>query len=113
MVDAVPQGLSARDQLRVWLAKERREYADSKYDEQDENHRRLMLDMQNLGITEYSEHWGFITNYLKRAQLLGLDNPLGRQALGKTIVTLMHTLERAIEVFGPLPEAGYPSGELH
>jgi hypothetical protein len=55
----------------------------------------------------------FIGNYLRRAELLGLDTMKGRQALGKYIVTMMHCLETAIEVYGPMPRAGYPSGEIH
>lgn len=99
--------------LLEWILRERDRYADVKYDENDENHRRLVSDMCNLGISEDSDHWGFITNYLKRAQILGLDTLPGRQALGKTIVTLMHTLERAISVHGAMPQPGFPSGEIH
>ena len=51
-------------------------------------------------------------NYLLRAVRFGLETPQGRQALGKTIVTLTHVLETAIELWGPMPAPGVASGEI-
>lgn len=104
--------LATRMRIATWLAEERREYADKKYDPDGENMHRLELDMQNYGLDENGEWWGFITNYLKRAQLLGLDKASGRQALGKLIVTLVNCLEVAERVYGPMPMPGVPSGQI-
>jgi hypothetical protein len=102
--------LAARMNVATWLGTERREYADVKYAEDGES--RLKLEMQNFGLSEDGEWWVFITNYLKRAQLLGLDTTGGRQAMGKCIVTMMHALETSVEVFGELPKPGVPSGTI-
>jgi hypothetical protein len=100
----------ARDQLALWLASERYAYADVKWHEE----RRALLKtaMADGGIREDSEWWGWITQYLRRAQLLGVESPNGRQAFGKFIVTSMSCAEQAIRVFGPMPRPGVPSGEL-
>lgn len=104
--------LARRMNIQQWIARERAEYADKKYDRDGEVWHRLLLDMANFGLAEEGEWWGFITNYLKRAQLLGLDNPSGRQALGKLIVTLLSCMDAAIEVSGDLPRPGVPSGQI-
>lgn len=49
--------------------------------------------------------------YLGRAQVLGLETPNGRQALGKAVAVSIAALESATRVFGSLPPAGMPSGE--
>lgn len=50
--------------------------------------------------------------YLHRAQVLGLDNPLGRQALLKGLSTLTEFCISVRLVYGELPAPGVPSGEL-
>lgn len=50
--------------------------------------------------------------YLHRAQVLGLDNPLGRQALMKGLSTLIEFNVSVRLVFGEFPKPGVPSGEL-
>lgn len=52
-------------------------------------------------------------NYLHRAHVLGLDNPLGRQAVAKFTATACGLLESVIRVEGDLPAPGVPSGELN
>lgn len=104
--------LAIRMNIQQWIAHERIQYADKKYDRNGEVWHRLLLDMANYGLAEEGEWWGFITNYLKRAHLLGLDNPSGRQALGKLIVTLLSCMDAAIEVSGDLPRPGVPSGQI-
>lgn len=51
-------------------------------------------------------------NYLHRAKILGLDTPVGRQALAKFVSTALGMLAATIDVYGPLPKAGVPSGEV-
>lgn len=99
----------ARHHLGEWITIERRQYADMKYPA-GANRANLGTEIQQVGL---GDNWmGFITNYLKRAELLRLDTPAGRQALAKMAVTIMHCLEQAIEVHGPLPRPGVPSGDI-
>lgn len=103
----------AREHLGEWITKERAEYADAdKYDPDGATFRRLSLDIKDFGVTDGGEMLSFIGNYLKRAQLMGVENANGRQALGKCIVTMMAALEHAIVHFGEMPEPGVPSGEV-
>lgn len=100
---------TTRGELLAWIAAERALYADIKFS--DENRAFLVDAMRQEKLGPI---WmGFIGNYLKRAELFGLDTLQGRQALGKTIVTLLHCLETAIDEFGPMPTPGVSSGEIH
>ncbi len=59
------------------------------------------------------ERWAdFTGNYLQRAVIFGFDSEKGRQALGKACVTILHTLETAIEIYGDMPKPGVTSGEI-
>lgn len=99
---------STRADLQKWIAVERATYADIKFS--DEN-RAFLIDA--MRVERLGPIWlGFIGNYLKRAELFGLDTLQGRQALGKTIVTLLHCLETAMDEFGPMPAPGVSSGEI-
>jgi hypothetical protein len=93
-----------------WIATERKEYADKKFDE--EKRHKLDLDMKDFGLTEEGLWPVHITNYLKRAQLLGVDTPKGLQALGKFTVTAIAMFESAIRVYGKPPMPGVTSGEI-
>ena len=96
--------------LRKWIMQERSKYADVKYDEDGANRKRLQNAMRTEGLGGlWLSHIG---GYLDRAQTFGLDTEKGRQAMGKAIVTMMHCLETAIEIHGPMPEPGKPSGEI-
>lgn len=53
-----------------------------------------------------------LDNYYFRAKVLGLDTPGGRQALAKFVATAVGMLAATIQVYGPLPEPGVPSGEI-
>lgn len=53
-----------------------------------------------------------INMYLHRAGVLGLDNPLGRQALGKALTTVFMCVESVQRHYGPLPSPGVSSGAL-
>lgn len=54
----------------------------------------------------------FILNYVKRAELFGLDTPQGRQALGKAGVTIVNYLTYLGEAGLAMPAPGVPSGEI-
>lgn len=86
-----------------WLRKERKLYADVKYP---------MSTVEANGGNLTQEDIDFVMQYLKRAQLQGLNTPQGRQNLGKAASTLYHFMQGAVICHGPMPEPGYPSGEL-
>lgn len=71
------------------------------------------LDAPELdGVGPQSEYRKWVNQYLHRAHILGLDNPLGRQALAKGLRTLMACTETAVRLYGQLPPAGVSSGHL-
>ena len=103
--------MTTKAALLAWIATEREVHASSKYGEDKDARLGLVADMESH--PHIDGEWDvFIGNYLRRAQLFGLDTPQGRQALGKTVVTLMHCLETAVDVFGPMPAPGVPSGVI-
>lgn len=60
-----------------------------------------------------AEEWEeLVTKYLHRAKVLGLDNPLGRQAVGKAATTAVAYLETCFRVYGSVPVPGFPSGHI-
>jgi len=102
--------LANRFRVARWVAQERAEYADVKFAADGDNRAELVAAMRSEGL---APTWiGFILNYLKRAELFGLDTLQGRQALGKALVTVTHCLETAVEIHGPMPRPGVPSGEI-
>lgn len=99
----------ARVNLSWWITRERAHHADIKYANGTETRDKLVDEIQTIGYGPECEQ--FVLNYFTRVKALGLHSPLGRQAMGKAIVTLMHYLETAIAVYGPMPPGGLPSGE--
>lgn len=102
----------ARTDINQWLSQERSQYADIKWNA--DNHDQLI---RNLRDDPHQESDGrqyieWVNDYIQRALLFGLDTPQGRQALGKTCVTLHHMLESCVVAFGPMPKPGVPSGEI-
>jgi hypothetical protein len=53
-----------------------------------------------------------VVKYLDRARVLGLDNPLGRQAVGKAATTAIAYLESVFRNHRSVPSPGFPSGEI-
>lgn len=53
-----------------------------------------------------------IENYMGRASVLGIHTPAGRQAFMKCITALVNMAEAMVRVYGDLPRAGVPSGEI-
>lgn len=100
----------ARYQLIAWLQDERKNYADVKWKDGESNRESLIQKMKEEGWTPTWTDFAYA--YMKRAELMGPDTLQGRQAMGKAVVTLMHILETAIMVFGPMPEPGHTSGEI-
>jgi hypothetical protein len=64
------------------------------------------------GLGDDSWWWQQLTNYYGRARVLGLETPLGRQALAKFVATAVALLDSVIRCHGPLPTPGHPSGEI-
>jgi hypothetical protein len=58
-----------------------------------------------------SNYWTDIQMYVSRAQALGIDSQLGRQALAKGLMVYRAMVEASVEIWGALPPAGLPSGE--
>lgn len=90
-----------------WLDKEM-EYAN------DKRGTRRVEDNANLAHSPHqpllSIYWRDAEMYVQRAGVLGLDNELGRQALGKGVAVMIAMLIGTTEEYGPLPKAGIPSG---
>jgi hypothetical protein len=107
--DRIFKRMAARIAVQDWIFSERKQYADIKYSDDTESRHKLILETQNYGLD--GEWMVFLGNYLKRAELFGLDTPKGRQALGKAIVTMIHALETAVEYLGPMPEPGHSSSD--
>lgn len=107
--DGRPLPNEARGRALAWLEEESLAYAQgSKYAEASAN--RAMI--AGYVETNNEDLWGFPLNYLKRAQMFGLDTEQGRQALGKAASTLIDYMTHAIEIHGPMPQPGFPSGEI-
>jgi hypothetical protein len=86
--------------VQDWLDDER-EYAENKWAPGEVD--------DSLSAERYAE---FVEQYLSRALVLTLENPLGRQALGKALRTAMAMTESVVRTYGPLPPGGLPSGQL-
>jgi hypothetical protein len=67
---------------------------------------------QHPDFRQGSRWFDFIQQYLHRAGLFGLDNPLGRQALMKALNTVWPACESMARVYGTPPAPGVNSGEL-
>lgn len=90
-----------------WLVDERRHQA-TKFDPADD------VVHARDGLSEGTFYERQVTNYLGRAAYLGVDTPLGVQALLKLVATVMSMPEALLRggLVAELPPAGRPSGEL-
>lgn len=104
--------LAIRQDIMEWLTEERVRYADLKYPPGEGQGRKRLEDMAANGVSDTSEEMIFLTNYLSRAQMFGVDTPQGRQAFGKFTVTAIAMMERMVAAFGPMPMPGVPSGTI-
>lgn len=100
--------MEARSLINVWVRVEQARYADTKWKERDKDATRLMTE----GLRPGTWWRDFIDQYIHRAAILGVNTPLGQQALMKALVTL-HAACTAMVVATDgvlLPPAGLPSG---
>jgi hypothetical protein len=82
-----------------WIEAEHSAYEDDKFD-------------QEIDDDKTAEEWNErIEMYLHRAKILGLDNPLGRQAVAKAATTCVAYLESVFRVHDSVPSPGFTSGE--
>lgn len=93
-----------------WLRTEHAEYADPKFDSHREKDHDAHMRDEGIGLDSWWENQVF--QYVRRASTLGLDNPLGRQALCKGLACYTGMVESMIRVYGDPPAAGVASGEL-
>lgn len=104
----VPPPTEARDHVAAWVAAERAGHADRKFSGSNRAMVRDAMAADGLG----DRLQAFVANYMRRAELVGLDTLQGRQALGKAAVTLLDFCEHAVILHGPMPAPGVPSGEI-
>lgn len=98
-----------RQHVAAWILDERVRYADVKFDRQGGNHEVIRNGMDE---GRWDDVLSFMQNYVKRAELAGLDTLQGRQALAKAVVTGLDFLEIAVDKFGPMPKPGRNSGVI-
>jgi hypothetical protein len=94
---------SQRDEWRCaidWIEAEHVVYEGPKWDDAEDD---------AMGAEGWEER---VTMYLHRAKILGLDNPLGRQAVAKAATTAVAYLETVFSVYGSVPVPGFSSGEV-
>lgn len=96
----------AKQHVAAWLEAELELYSGPKYPE-EETRRAVEGNVEDWGTVEDR-----VGMYMRRATILGFDNPRGRQALAKGLRTLLTLTERVVEMHGPLPKPGVPSGEI-
>jgi len=85
-------------------------YADNKFDTVRESDHDPIMAEEGVGDGSWWENQ--VLQYVRRASTLGLDNPLGRQALCKGLAAYTGMVEAMIRLYGEPPEAGVPSGEI-
>ncbi|KKK56708.1 hypothetical protein LCGC14_3061830 [marine sediment metagenome] len=92
--------------VRMWLRQE--------WDYQIRKHGRAETDVQRQRIRTFGQDDDWfrhaLDQYYHRAEVLGLDTPVGRQALAKFVATGVGMLDSVIEEHGHLPPPGTPSG---
>lgn len=82
-----------------WIEVEHQLYEDPKFPDHADDNRT-------------AEGWeARIGMYLRRAQILGLENPLGRQAVAKAATTAVAYLESMFRQYDSVPSPGVTSGE--
>jgi hypothetical protein len=115
VVDGLYSRAAISDHVHDWLQLEEARYADGKWTLEEMKRRVALGDPATgrlPGVGMGSESMDGVQMYMHRAQVLGLENPLGRQALAKALMTLFSRVEGAVALYGPLPAAGVPSGVI-
>jgi hypothetical protein len=106
----VPRKKWARYRVLSWLKREWDEYADAKMAGMNLHDDKWMSETAFAPDGDWQRQ---ITQYWGRANALGLDTYAGRQAMMKSITTLIDGAAAMIRVYGDPPLPGYPSGEIH
>jgi len=102
MTEATVSPDAVRDYVRQWIADER-DYTLNKYGMENDDRNTLERPF---------DHWpGSVADRFHRAQLLGLETEVGRQAFAKAVSTAVMGLEAVVRNYGPLPEPGVTSGD--
>jgi hypothetical protein len=96
---------TAASSVFEWLIRERHYQLTKFGHDQDDAHT-----IEGLG--EDSWWWQQLLSYYTRARVLGLDIPVGRQAIAKFAATACGLLESIVRAYGPLPPPGVPSGNV-
>lgn len=109
--DFPPLVRQTRGHVREWVDEERYRYADKGKFAEDSPGRDIIRDAVKDG--DWERALTFVQQYIKRAEMLGLDTESGRQVMGKVVTSALHILETACEYHGPMPEPGYTSGEIN
>ena len=105
LVNPIVQTMTEASQCFEWLVRER-EYQIKKFGTAlDDEHTKQ-------GLGEDGWWWQQLTNYFHRSRILGLDTPVGRQAIAKFTATSCGLLESVIRVHGPIPRPGVSSGNV-
>jgi hypothetical protein len=112
---ALEQRRGISEHVLAWLRAEEAAYANGKWS-LFEMQRRVMEGDPGTGrlpgVGMGSESLDGVQMYMHRAQVLGLDNPLGRQAVAKALMTLFSRVEAVVAIYGELPMPGVPSGVI-
>lgn len=105
-----------RDDVLQWLVGEANEYSTGKFGLAGSGERAAAEDsMATHGFTDDDpEAFWFrqVTQYFYRAKLTGVATPAGRQALMKSLMTLLDCCACMVRQHGLPPEPGHPSGEV-
>jgi hypothetical protein len=101
---------TALQQVNQWARIERRDYADKKFEQLRAKEIHIIDTDPHLESSPHIFHG--IGDYMKRAEMFGLDTYQGRQALGKALITIESLLCDAIVAHGPMPRPGFTSGVI-
>lgn len=97
-----------REQLLAWLKAEWA-YADAKFGDQRPGHDGHMWED---GVGEGGWWFAQVFQYVRRAEVLGLDSLQGRQAIAKCWAAMGGMVESVIRTHGDLPPGGRTSGVI-
>lgn len=100
----IPQPTAASSVFE-WLIRERHYQLEKFGPELDDAHTKE-------GLGEEGWWWQQLVSYYARSKILGVDIPVGRQAIAKFTATACGLLESIVRVYGPLPPPGVSSGNV-
>jgi len=98
-----------REHLLKWIESEWKDYSDPKFGDQRPLHDEFL---KETGLELDGWWYNQVFQYWKRAQILGVDTPAGRQAIAKMWAAMSGLVESVIRVHGKLPKPGVSSGNI-